>query len=310
MDYAQYVKKRRDNKPHSSYFNAYIDGKTNGIASNGLQMGHSQTAYRTGVIREGNKDYLDEPGDIRDVLKADLMESLKVNGFTGHMEEFATELNAVAETVFSHRDLNKKTTMTFGYGKEIASFKSDMGDTIALLAADPNLIQDPDPQREAAMREAFIAALPTVQQNIEPEVLNETLMSFYGPALEGVMSPEALATRSIMRSAAVMHAATNTLLSIKTATGMDMNFGRNVQEDYTEADLTKYRLRGTEVREGAQEFTAAHRTTKPTSAAARTRDETTQPGEYAYGGIVVGPVQSLDAATVALSAAGKSWDRM
>ena len=107
-----------------------------------------------------------------------------------------------------------------------------------------------------------------------------------------------------------MHAATNTLLSIKTATGMDMNFGRNVQEDYEQADLTQYKLRGTKVDKGEREFAAAHRTTKPTSAAARTRDETTQAGEYAYGGIVVGPVQSLDAATVALSAAGKSWDRM
>ena len=54
--------------------------------------------------------------------------------------------------------------------------------------------------------------------------------------------------------------------------------------------------------------------TEATSAAARSRTDeegnvTSTPGEYAYGGSLPGPVQSLDAATVAMSASGKSWDR-
>ena len=34
------------------------------------------------------------------------------------------------------------------------------------------------------------------------------------------------------------------------------------------------------------------------------------PGDIAYGGSVPGPVQSTDAATVALTASGKSWNRL
>ena len=300
MDFAKYAKKRRQNLPHSSYFNAYIDGKTNGIASNCLQMGNSETARRTGVTRNSSTDYLDE-GDVRDVLKRKLLESLRVNGIPGHKDNYASEMNAVAEAVFSHRDLNKKTTMTFGYGKEIASFKSDMLDTIALLEADPSVIEDVE------LREAFIASLPTVRENLDPDVLGEALMEIYRPALTGVMSPIALKTRSTMRAASVLHAATDTLMAIKSATGMDLHFGKDVQEGYEHADITRYRLK---FGDKQPEFKSAHRVSRPTSAAARTREDTVQPGEFAYGGSVVGPVQSLDAATVALSASGKSWDRM
>ena len=35
----------------SPYFNAYMDGKTNGLASNGMQMGSEQVAFKTGVLR-------------------------------------------------------------------------------------------------------------------------------------------------------------------------------------------------------------------------------------------------------------------
>ena len=43
IDASKYLKARRAGKPYHSYFNAYIDGKTNGIASNGIQMGNSKT---------------------------------------------------------------------------------------------------------------------------------------------------------------------------------------------------------------------------------------------------------------------------
>ena len=87
---------------------AYIDGKTNGIASNGIQMGNSQTAQRTGVFRDSDTDYLDTEGDIRDVLKSDLLFSLDNNGFDGTVWAISSELTAVGRAVFSHRDLNKK----------------------------------------------------------------------------------------------------------------------------------------------------------------------------------------------------------
>ena len=314
MDLAKYADARKAGRTHHSYFNAYIDGKTNGIASNGIQMGNSKTARQTGVIRESSTDYLDQPGDVRAVLKDTLMEMLDTNGFDGNVHEFSSELSAVARAVFNHRDLNKKTTMTFGYGKEIDTFGQDMYDTAQFLKADPTQIKDPK------LREEFLAALPTVEENLQDSrEFGGTLMTIYGPALESVMSPEALATRSIMRGSAVLHAATNQLMSIKGPTGMDLNFGRDarVAEGVEE---TRYKLRGSEIAGGEQQVAAYHQATEPTSAAARTYTQqdaftgeetvSAQAGDYAYGGSVVGPVQALDAATVALTSSGKSWNRL
>ena len=313
MDAAKYAKAKRAGSTYHSYFNAYIDGKTNGIASNGIQMGNSKTASQTGVIRESETDYLDAPGDVRAVLKDTLIEMLDQNGFDGNVHEYSSELNAVARAVFSHRDLNKKTTMTFGYGKEVETFGQDMYDTVQFLKQDPSQIKDP------AMREEFLAGVTEVEARLPDEKeLGDTLMTIYAPALESVMSPEALQTRAIMRGASALHAATNQLMSIKGPTGMDLNFGREtrIAEGVEE---TGYRLRGSEITGGEKEFKAAHNVTEPTSAAARSYTQedaagnetiTEQAGDYAYGGSVVGPVQALDAATVGLSTSGKSWNRL
>ena len=51
MDFTDYYENKLKGRPHYSYFNAYMDGKTNGLASNGIQMGSEQVAYKTGVLR-------------------------------------------------------------------------------------------------------------------------------------------------------------------------------------------------------------------------------------------------------------------
>ena len=310
LDAAKYIKARRAGKPYHSYFNAYIDGKTNGIASNGIQMGNSKTARQTGVLRASNEDYLDQPGDVRAELKNTLLEQLDMNGFKGNVSEYASELNTVARAVFSHRDLNKKTTMTFGYGKEIDTFGQDMVKTYDELKADPSLIDNKN-----GLRDAFLAATPEIDERFPGgENFGDTLMSVYGPALASVMSPEALASRAIMRASAVLHAATNTLMSIEGPTGLPLNFGRDMQIA-GEGTETAYKIRGDLVDKGVQKFKATHQVSEPSSAAARTYaqeggEQNVTPGDFAYGGSVVGPVQALDASTVAQTASGKSWNRL
>ena len=300
MDFANYVKKKKAGQPHYSYFNAYIDGKTNGIASNGIQMGISKTAQQTGVIRDSETDYLDESGDVRDVLKNTLLSMVDTNGFDGNNSEIASELSAVARAVFSHRDLNKKTTMTFGYGKEIPTFGQDMYDTAMYLKADPGAIKDP------AMREAFTNSIDVVEEFLGDEKkFGDSLMTVYGPALASVMSPEALASRNVMRSAAVLYSATNQIMQIQGPTGMDLRFGRDANTG--ETTESRYKIRGDDFEYQSK---VQHQEKAPTSAAVRKYEDSDDVGGYAYGGSVVGPVQALDAATVGLTASGKSWNRM
>jgi hypothetical protein len=226
------------------------------------------------------------------------------NGFDGDVHEFSSELNAVARGVFSYRELNKQTTMTFGYGKEVYSFSGHMVDAFNQLKANPLLIKDVE------LRAQFLASAATVESRLpDRKVFGDTLMTVYGPALESVMSPEALASRSIMRSSAAMYAAMNQVMAIKGPVGNDLHFGRDMQMPGKATD-TKYRIRGENVVGGAKEFSAYHQQSEPTAAAPREYDGQLSYGDYAYGGAVVGPVQSLDAATVALSTAGKSWNRL
>ena len=307
IDFANYMDARDARRPYPSYFNVYIDGKTNGLASNAIQMGNSEAARRTGVTRDGDVDYLDE-GDIRDQLNQDLLDNIDTNGFDGEVSEYSSELNAVARAVFSHRQLNKDTTMTFGYGKEIDSFKGNVQETIDLLRTDPSQIKN------ARFRQEFEAGIDHALESDQD--LAGTLMTMYAPALEGVMSPEALRVRSVMRSASMMFAATNGLMEIEGPSGMQLRFGRN-QEIAESKQESRYEVTS----EGKREtFYATTRESEGTSAAEKTytqKDQftgeevrTKHSGQYAYGGSVVGPVQALDAATVARSASGKSWNRL
>ena len=169
--------KRDADKPHHSYFNAYIDGKTNGLASNGIQMGSFETAAATGVTRKGTVDLLDE-GDIRDQLAIQATNSIDT-GWDGEVSEFLPELNNIARTIFNHRQLNKDTTMTFGYGKEIPSFAQNISDTIdELSASNPELAQ-------------HVAQVLDVGKMTQSD-LSEMLLGKYREALEGVLSSDCL----------------------------------------------------------------------------------------------------------------------
>ena len=305
IDAAQYIKAKRDGRPYHSYFNAYVDGKTNGIASNGIQMGSERVARATGVIRNQNDTLLDK-GDIRDQLEQILLESLEINGFDGHKKDESHELYDVARTLYGTRQLHKDTTMTFSYGKEIASFKDDIQNFLLDLQAE--LENDP--------KSTFSESLNTLlsDPNWGIEKLSETLNQFYETGLEQVLSKDAIQSRALMRSAATMFALTNQLFTIKTATGFELALGGSETLGSAQAETTKYDI---QTAEGKRiNPTVYHYETENTSANIRrdvdqqSGEERRTPGQDAYGGSIPAPVQSLDAATVALASSGKAWDKL
>ena len=450
IDYAKYAKAKRAGKPYSSYFNAYIDGKTNGLASNGIQMGEIPTAQLTGVIRSQKETLLDPGGDIRDRLRDIAIDSID-EGFDGVKDDQVSAINDVARKVYSHRNLNKATTMTFGYGKEISSFVKNIEETIDLLSQteassnqpadtlpdsplewstdqkneymqwqkarlkeessypgyDPEILFHSSTQQnldsdnfryrpvnvpnkgasgkgpgifthgydvdgskfggnvfaviydkksptysgkedtsDTAINETFIpqkavgeitriwppagkvkenfAASRKPKGDSNQATLNDslaqleasgmtraevaqTLLTKYEGALTEVLSKDAIDSRKLMRSSAVLHAAYNEIMQIKSYTGMDLKFGKYESTGYEGADTTSYNL----YQDGKkQSRVAAHYKSVETAAAQRKRGDQLVAGDYAYGGSIPGPVQSLDAATVAMSLSGKSWDKL
>ena len=296
IDAANYIKAKRDGRPYHSYFNAYVDGKTNGIASNGIQMGSEQIARATGVIRDNTTELLDD-GDIRDALQANLIDRLDTDGFDGALKDEAPELYDVARTLFGTRQLNKDTTMTFSYGKEMGSFINDIQTHLDLNYE--ALKNDPE--------STYAQSLDSLRQSMGEDVLAKTLLNFYTGSLANVLSNDAIQSRALVRSAGLLFALTDQLFTIESATGFDLSMGGERAAQVNPEDLVRYTL-------GGKRLAAGQHQTYSSSAAAkrRAREEGV---ELDYGGVVHGqsvtsPVQSLDAATVALSAAGKSWDKM
>lgn len=302
-DFAKYQAAKRRGAIHYTTLNAYIDGKTNGIASNGLQMGDENIALRTGVTRSDYSVYaVDFDRDIRDELKDILLQSID-SGFEGSMTaDEEAKLITLATSAFSTRDLNKLTTMTFGYGKEIESFGNDIESTLY-----ENAQKDP----------AVAAALEWATQQDKIDVYAQ-LVSKYAEGLAMVMSEKGIESRHMMWGVAAVNAMADTLFEMESPVGLKMRFGGTDLDPEKTKSLGSYKLLDTST--GKPKARKAYMYgTKATSSAIRNRIKKLPDGEIqvtedvggdAWGGAVPGPVQSIDAATVALTFTGKSWDRL
>ncbi len=296
IDFAAYADAKDKGIPHHSYFNAYMDGKTNGLAANGIQMGSQNVAYKTGVLRSNKRWLLDNNEDLRDDFKNNLLAAAD-NGFEGKLDNFKGNLHSIATKLYSNRNLNKSITMTFGYGMELQSFKKVIQNELGVM-------QQADPELDQQIKE--------IEQNTETgsKDLLDALHSKYGEALASTLDANGLKSRAIMRSAATLHALTNELFSIESATGFELNLGGTETTGWESGERYKV-WTGSKY----EERTAGQFGEESTAAAAKRRTDedgnlTLEPGGIAYGGSVPGPVQSLDAATVGLTASGKSWNRL
>lgn len=320
LDFTDYYQKKLQGRPHHSYFNAYMDGKTNGLAGNGIQMGSEQVAYKTGVLRSQKETLLDNDIDIRDDLANVLVKQIDDNGFGGHLPaEISGPLHKVATSLFNGQDrgkisrnLHKATTMTFGYGKELDSFKQDIDEAMALM-------EQSDP--------AFAEQVTFLSSDNGMKSRDELVAALHGQyvgALATALDPNAIKSRALMRSAAYMFALSNELFAIKSATGFELHMGGTevtgetgrtkygIAKDAGPADESGFVPRETVIAPEAKEYGR-----EVTSSAIKTRPDPEggtegvgEVGGYGYGGSVPAPVQSLDAATVALTASGKSWNRL
>ena len=322
IDFAKYVDFKRNypkDKQFISYVNAYMDGKTNGPASQGMQMGEINMAYYTGVLRaRGNRTTLLDDGDIRDRLMGLANESID-SGWSNISEDLFPQLNDVARAVFNNRDLAKLTIMTYGYGKEIESFVTDIEEVLEVM--NQKLLEDPE--------SSYAPSLSIVDSTMSRRDLAKVLLEKYSVSLEGIMTPASREARSIMRAAAALHAAMNEPFIIYGPTGMAINIGGESSTGYDEASMSTFKsIVGPKNVQGAfspvfvegvqverAKTNVAHYETETTASAVRNRTNSDgsiegTPGEFAYGGSVVAPIQAVDAATVAMTASGKSWDRM
>ena len=299
IDFANYKEAMDAGKPYHTYFNAYIDGKTNGLAGNGMQLGDMETARRTGVIRSGTSPFfLDDDQDIRDVLENTLIDLSVKSEYEAFPKDDWPEVYEIAQIVYGNRGLNKTTSMTFGYGKNVEGFKQDIEEFMLIMQGEGT----PEAQRLNELMSIFDS------KSSSKGDLIDAIHSHYDAALREVLGEDTMPSRNIMRGAAFLHSIANELFTINGPTGSKLNMGGMMSTGAKKGEATplkifvdgklttpKSQVYGEEATSAAPKFR-----TDPI-----TGEQSTEVGGTSWGAAIPIPVQSIDAATVARLASDK-----
>ena len=333
IDFANYYETVEQNgKTYYTYFNAYIDGKTNGLASWGMLVGSRAMAFMTGVMRLNTTQLLDD-GDIRDAVATKLTQRLDEEADNGdgglfkirdeNKGVYKLQVESMARALFNLKLLNKYTTMTFGYGRDVGQFKKDLVKYGNLLIQETQRLADEGKMIEIEERglQAFINP---------PEKMSNLADMFFEPykeVIEEVLSDDAIQARGLMRAVATVFGLTDLPFTMTGPTGMEHTLGGVVMETYEEAETLRYNVYKSESGEASdarvrekkaikeQPKIPNYRVKKRTAASSDfnknpdgTMDVTV--GRKAINGAVVAPIQALDAATVIRSFIGSSWEKI
>ena len=309
IDFANYKEAMDKGQQYSTYFNAYIDGKTNGLAGNGMQLGDETVANRTGVLRSGTSEFfLDGNQDIRDVLEETLVKLSKESEYEEFPRDDWPEVYEIAAIVYGNRGLNKTTSMTFGYGKNVEGFKQDIEEFMLIMQGE----NTPQSQRLNELMSVFES------KDSSRGDLIDAIHSHYDQALRHVLGDETMQSRNLMRGAAFLHSISNSLFTIESPTGYPLNMGGMMTTGAIEGAGTPIKIfvnqRPEDVNESYRKKTAPKSQVygeEATSAAPKIRtdvvtgEQTTEVGGTSWGSAIPIPVQSIDAATVARVASDK-----
>lgn len=317
MDFVKYYDNVIINKkPHASQFNAYADGKTNGLAAFGMMIGDHSLAFLTGVLRVNNKKLLDN-GDIRDKLKETLVGNINTVGLNyGDYSNAPAALTAVASRVFSEKALNKYTTMTFGYGRALQSIKKNLNEFLAVLyeeAKDAEAIVEPE-RRKVALEGRGLVGFKDAYESLLRELSNPRnvgaiLLEPYITGLKQVVSYEAMLARATMKAVAYLSALADIPLEITGPAGMVLQMGGFVTKANKPLKYSMSNAEGDRMQRQAQSYSADRRTAASATIIEKPGGDEIRVGMKAANSSIVSPQQSTDAAVIALTHTGESMAR-
>ena len=321
IDFYNYKNAMDKGIPFRTFFNAYIDGKTNGLATNGFQHGHLPTGFATGVIRNGKISLLDQDKDLRDYLQEanlQILENDTGGSATSNFNKVLDDFMVVSRVIFSDRELNKQTTMTWGYGAELATFKKSIDDVVDKFVAKYQF----EGQKGQLSPEglAFLQSLDKVMgvekviirtgESSLPSDIREALVdnihALYVKGLQQTLSPDVIKARTLLRGAAIAHTFLDELMVFKTHSGYELNVGGKVSKGLTEG--TKSGQYGFDTVDGKGNTITQYNYETAQTPQAKTSQK--DAGEVTWGGALPAPIQSIDGSVVAMTVAGDSWKRL
>ena len=347
IDFANYIDHFKSNttKPFQSFLNGYMDGKTNGPATQGMQEGNQRIAFQTGVFRKNTVQLLDD-GDIRNELMNVSKAKLDGNPFEIPPEkaEYLKAMNIVATGLYANKDLAKIVIMTYGYGKELGgSFDSTFEQLIELMR-EQNRREAEEMRGNSTDQKAFNNALDVIEANGMKKQSRSLIIKTYEDSVRMLMTNLGKESRALMRSMAAETSIMDTSFQLRLPNDMMAFIGKSVSDGYDDSSPytmqrgNKYDLKAQQNFENVltsnstpEELQKADnraareeaRTTTPrgtnlvykwknraTSSAPRDRNGVLIPGEWAYGGAPVVPIQAVDASVITRTFSGKSFEAL
>ena len=293
IDYKRYSDAREKGMPHFTFVNAYVDGKTNGLANQGLMLGIRKIAAKVGALRSDGATHAVEGGDIRDEMKSIITNRIQQGGlqkaapFEGDTVKY-TDAMEILEMLAGEREINKKISMIFPYGKEIGGMKGEIRKLLpAVMASNGKL------SKKLRSYEKKYGAINDIVDMAHDNVVY---------ALFEIFGEDTFKAKGLMRSVGFMHAVADQLFSIRGPAGMRLMLG---DYRFDPEKQTKSVVKVSQKDRGQNVIHLQDTSRYASSAAARDG----KAAGWARGRASVTPTQAIDAATVIRSSSGRSWGR-
>ena len=305
LEVVDYVDNMKNKGEHFSSLNAFIDGKTNGIALAAAILGNQELAYRTGVLRPDDAIYAvqDEDGnpwDVRDAMRNSIQTRLRDENFNWESvglsstisDDSKIDLIDIMMKMAEYKPLNKNISMVFPYGKELGGMINEVKNHFM------------DNYGEAKNQDFRDAVERLEKRGIKQEKIFKAVHANVVDALFDVFGIDTFEGRQLMRSSSFLMGVMDYNLMIEGADGMNISLGGDRMnptspEESTilvknDADGTRSTLKG-QVSKSYQ------------SSAAK---KGSQVGGFGVRRSVVIPVHSADASVMNRTLSGKSWARI
>lgn len=299
IDFANFDDNMKAGRPHVTHVNAYVDGKTNGIANQGAMLGIEKLGKMVGMLRGSLRAALDG-GDVRDAM-ADIISKRIDNGDIPvvsqeklgiHSQTFADVLRKLGTA----KPINKAVSMVFPYGKEITGMGGEIESKLPELVAN-------DPELDIMLQQLEAAG---ISRKMVVDAAQDNVVF----ALLDIFGDKTFRTRSIMRNVGFLHGIIDEPFSIKGPTGHRMYLGGD-RYDTSKAVQTSVSVRNTK-QPNLTSMTTQVSPSYPSAGANRPseRDIRGEAGGYVRGRSAVIPTQSMDAAVVIRTSTGDSWNKL
>jgi tetrahydromethanopterin S-methyltransferase subunit G len=303
IDYANYYESlyKNNKSEFKSFFNAFMDGKTNGLASAAMILGLEAIGYKTGVLRESSTDLLDS-GDIRDDVADKLKDHIESGGvFSIYPETEANSLKYIATHLIKYRKLHKDTTMTFGYGMDPVAFSLYIDDAINNIEASG----EAGPLFTKHLN--FLRSSSNVMKidGLGTGISNAINIGYTQAVIQS-LSADMIEARTLLSTVGMIHALTDEPYIMNDPVGNPLFFGGFKMQEYEDAFQANYTMYD----DGKVTRKKAVRYSKGDATSSVPKSEGGEPGKAAIKSVGPGVMQSVDAATVTRTLTGKSWDKI